>query len=135
VAGELVVVETEQNVPAVVARIEQALRDGDVEVFARIDHAGGARAVGLELPDEVVLIFGDPAVGTRLMQADPRVGLDLPLRLLVWARDDGRAAIAYRDPRGLEIEAAPASVAPVLEGMRALLARLARAAATGQADR
>jgi uncharacterized protein (DUF302 family) len=84
----MTVVEVETDVPTAVARIEQALRQLGITLFARIDHAAGARAVGLELPDEVVLVFGDPAAGTPLMQVDPQVELDLPLRMLVWARGD-----------------------------------------------
>jgi uncharacterized protein (DUF302 family) len=124
----LTTVHVEGDVPTVVARIRGALDRLGVTVFATIDHAAGARAAGLELPDEVVLVFGDPAVGTALMQADPRVGLDLPLRVLVWDHD-GRTAVGYRDPRDLPIEHAPESVHVVLDGMRGLLARLARVAA------
>ena len=125
---ELTTVEADGDVPTVVARIEHALHERGVTVFARIDHAAGARAVGLELADEVVLVFGDPAVGTRLMQVDPRVGLDLPLRVLIWSRQ-GRTAVGYRDPRGLDVHPAPAPVRAVLEGMHGLLERLAREAA------
>jgi uncharacterized protein (DUF302 family) len=126
---ELTIVEADADVPTVAARIEQALHEMGVTVFARIDHGAAARAVGLELPDEVVLVFGDPAVGTRLMQAEPRVGFDLPLRMLVWSQN-GRTAVGYRDPRELDIDPAPAPVRAVLEGMHALLERLAREAAT-----
>ena len=126
--GTMTVVEVETDVPTAVARIEQALQDLGVTVFARIDHAAGARAVGLELPDEVVLVFGDPAAGTLLMQVDPRVGLDLPLRMLVWTQGDS-TAVGYRDPHGLDIDNAPPSVRPVLDKMTGLLERLARAAA------
>ena len=93
-APPLTVVEAELDVAGVVARLERALEEAGIAVFARIDHAAAARAVGLELPDEVVLVFGD--LGTRLMQADPRVGHELPLRLLVWAQPGGRTAIGYR---------------------------------------
>ena len=74
--GTLTIADVEGGVPAAVARVEAALDRLGVTVFARIDHAAAARAVGLELPDEVVLVFGDPAVGTALMQADPRVGIE-----------------------------------------------------------
>ena len=126
--GTMTVVEVETDVPTAVARIEQALRQLGITLFARIDHAAGARAVGLELPDEVVLVFGDPAAGTPLMQVDPQVGLDLPLRMLVWARGD-RTAVGYRDPHRLDIDIDANWVRPVLDKMTGLLERLARAAA------
>jgi uncharacterized protein (DUF302 family) len=127
VTEELTIVEVGGDVPTAVARIEALLHELGVTVFARIDHAAGARAVGLQLPDEVVLVFGDPHAGTLLMRSDPRVGLDLPLRMLIWSRD-GRTAVGYRDPRGLDIDPAPAPVAAVLTGMNELLERLAREA-------
>jgi uncharacterized protein (DUF302 family) len=132
VALPLTVVEAELDVAGVVARLERALEDAGIAVFARIDHAAAARAVGLELPDEVVLAFGDPTVGTRLMQADPRVGHDLPLRLLVWAQSGGRTAIGYRDPRGLDVDPAADPVPTILERMHGLLERLAHDAASSE---
>ena len=66
--GTMTVFEVETDVPTAVARIEQALQHLGVTVFARLDHAAAARAAGLELPDQVVLAFGDPAAGTLLMQ-------------------------------------------------------------------
>jgi uncharacterized protein (DUF302 family) len=128
-AEKLTIVDVDGDVPTAVARIEKALDRLGVAVFARIDHAAGARAAGLELADEVVLVFGDPAVGTVLMQADPRAGIDLPLRMLVWARD-GRTQVGYRDPRGLAVDPASAEVATVLGKMNGLLERLVREAAT-----
>jgi uncharacterized protein (DUF302 family) len=85
------------DVASVVELLQEALDARDVRLFAAIDHAVGARSVGLELPDEVLLIFGNPAVGTALMQVDPRAGLDLPLRMLVWSQD-GTTRIGYDDP-------------------------------------
>jgi uncharacterized protein (DUF302 family) len=85
------------DVASVVELVHEALDARDVRLFAAIDHAAGARSAGLELPDEVLLIFGSPAVGTALMQVDPRAGLDLPLRMLVWSQD-GTTRIGYDDP-------------------------------------
>ncbi|WP_243063910.1 DUF302 domain-containing protein [Humibacter sp. RRB41] len=79
-----IVTDARGSVADAVQSLERELSTRGIQIFARIDHAGGARAVGLELADEVVLVFGNPAVGTSLMQQDPIAGLDLPLRMLVW---------------------------------------------------
>ena len=85
-----------ETMSALVSAIERR----GLTVFARIDHAAGARDTGLELEDEQVLVFGNPATGTPLMQADRRVGIELPLRILVW-REAGEVRIGYNDPRQL----------------------------------
>ncbi len=82
--GQMNTSTSPHSVSETAERAVQALASRGVELFARIDHAGAARAVGLELADEVVLVFGNPRGGTLLMQADPRAGYSLPLRLLVW---------------------------------------------------
>ncbi|WP_166792562.1 DUF302 domain-containing protein [Cryobacterium algoricola] len=66
-------------------------------VLASVDHAEGARAAGLELADEVVVFFGNPAVGTGMMQDDPRAGFDLPLQMLLWDAN-GTTYAGYCDP-------------------------------------
>jgi uncharacterized protein (DUF302 family) len=66
-------------------RLLALLHERDIEVFAVIDHSGEAARVGQELPDTKLVVFGNPAVGTALMQAAPLAGLDLPLKILVWA--------------------------------------------------
>jgi uncharacterized protein (DUF302 family) len=115
-------------VEATVDRLVTALERRQIEVFARIDHGGAARRAGLELADEEVLIFGDPRVGTLLMQADPAVGYELPLRMLVRAAE-GTATISYRPVRELADSYELARRADVLERIEALLAALAEEAA------
>jgi uncharacterized protein (DUF302 family) len=83
-----------------VARLVGAIEGRGLTVFARIDHAAAAREAGLELADEEVVLFGNPRAGTPLMQSDPRVGIELPLRILVWADADG-VLLGYRDPHEL----------------------------------
>jgi uncharacterized protein (DUF302 family) len=110
-------------------RLVAALEKRDVTVFARIDHAAGARAAGLELPDEELLIFGNPRVGTPLMQSDPTAGYELPLRVLAWD-DGGQTMIGYRPPTELGEEFRLADRAEVLEKLDGLLAQLVVEATT-----
>jgi uncharacterized protein (DUF302 family) len=120
VSEQLQVSEVPGDVASVVARLTSSLRARQVEVFATIDHAAGARRAGLELADEVLLVFGNPAVGTALMQADPRCGLDLPLRVLVWSQD-GTTRVAYQDPARLADRYAVGSEQPTLSKLGGLL--------------
>ena len=85
------------DVSTTIDRLSDAARAVGMAVFATIDHAAAARDAGLELPDEMVLVFGAPKVGTALMQAAPRAGLDLPLRVLVFD-DNGTTRVVYREP-------------------------------------
>ncbi|MBS4166205.1 Uncharacterized protein NEOC65_001289 [Neochlamydia sp. AcF65] len=70
----------------------------NVALFATIDHAGEALKKGLKLPYEQLLIFGDPKTGTLLMQENPAIGIELPLKILVWQDDNGLTQIGYKDP-------------------------------------
>ncbi|HEY0812238.1 MAG TPA: DUF302 domain-containing protein [Pseudonocardia sp.] len=126
--GELTVTQSSFDVPTTVGRIEQALADRGVQLFASIDHAAGARAAGLVLPDEVLIVFGSPAVGTAVLQADARAGLDLPLRMLVWSAD-GQTSIAFRDQRRLAEDYDLAVADGVLAKLNGLLEQLAAEAA------
>ncbi len=127
-ADDLTIVRSTSDVPTTVGRLEKALADRGVQLFATIDHAAGARAAGLFLDDEVVLVFGNPTVGTALMQADPRVGLDLPLRMLVWSAG-GETFIAHHDQRRLAEDRAVGAAAAVLVKLNGMLAQLASEAA------
>ncbi|WP_159601071.1 DUF302 domain-containing protein [Agromyces humi] len=96
----LVETTTGRSVPEVIDALRAGLARRGIHVFAVIDHAAAAREAGLELHDETVVIFGDPRVGTALMVADARVGIDLPLRILAWS-DGQRTHVASHDPRSL----------------------------------
>lgn len=114
------------GVRATCERAIAALSQRGVQLFARIDHAGAARAAGLELADEEVLIFGDPRVGTQLMASDPRIGYELPLRLLVWDAG-GQTMIGFQPPPRLADAYDVAGHAGVLEAMHKLLRALVAA--------
>jgi len=124
----MIVTRSDAGYADTVHRLIGAIEGRQLTVFARIDHAGAARAVGLEIAPEEVVIFGNPRAGTPLMQSDARVGIELPLRILVW--EDGQGALlGYRDPRELEREYDVGPHAGVLENMAALLEGLVAAAA------
>jgi uncharacterized protein (DUF302 family) len=112
-----------------VERVVGAIESRGLTLFARIDHAGAAREAGLQLADEQVVLFGNPRAGTPLMQSDPRIGVELPLRILIWADATG-VLLGYRDPREL---GGPYDIAaeqqPILEQMATVLAGLADEAA------
>ncbi len=78
-------------------RLDSALERRQLEIFARFDHGGAARRVGLTMPDTQVVVFGNPKSGTPLMLAAPLLAIDLPLRVLV-ADDGGQAVVSYVAP-------------------------------------
>jgi uncharacterized protein (DUF302 family) len=79
-------------------RLEAAVKAKGLTVFARIDHAAGAAAVGLSLRPTEVLIFGNAKGGTPLMEATQSIGIDLPLKALVWQDGSGNTWLSYNDP-------------------------------------
>ena len=79
-------------------RLEAVVKAKGLTVFARIDHAAGAESVGLPLPPTAVLVFGNAKGGTPLMQAAQTIGIDLPLKALVWQDTAGKTLLSYNDP-------------------------------------
>jgi uncharacterized protein (DUF302 family) len=79
-------------------RFEAAVSAKRMTVFARIDHAAGATSVGLPLRPTDLLIFGNARGGTPLMQSNQTVGIDLPLKVLVWQHASGNTWLSYNDP-------------------------------------
>jgi uncharacterized protein (DUF302 family) len=110
------------------ARLREALEARGLQLFARIDHAAGARKADIELDADVLLIIGNVRVGTPLMQADPRVGIELPLRMLIW-QDPAGTHVGYLDPRELADRYALDGNRETLEQQATVLAALAAAAA------
>jgi uncharacterized protein (DUF302 family) len=104
-------------------RLLAAIDARGLTVFATIDHADAARSVGLELAEERVVVFGSPQSGTPLMRSDPRIGIELPLRILVW-EDGDVALLGYHDPRELSRRYDVVAHQPTLEHMATLLAGL-----------
>jgi uncharacterized protein (DUF302 family) len=82
-------------------RFEETAKQRGLNVFARIDHAAGATKVGKTLRPTEVLIFGNPQGGTPLMECAQSMGIDLPLKALVWEDAQGQVWLGYNDPAWL----------------------------------
>ena len=94
----LVRIESRHSTPITAQRLEALLNNAGVRMFARIDFSADAKAAGLEMHPEILLLFGNPKAGTPLMIEQPSVGIDLPLKALLWEDVDGRSWLAYNDP-------------------------------------
>ena len=110
------------------SRLLAAIERRGLGVFGQIDHAAAAREAGLEMKDETVVLFGNPTAGTPLMRSDPRIGIELPLRILIWDGGDG-VSVAFKDPRELAGEYEVHEHSETLEKMASLLSDLAHEAA------
>jgi len=96
-ASYLKTIPSAHSVEATIARIERALAERGIKVFARIDQAAEAAAVGLQMQPTVLLVFGNPRAGTPIMVAYPTAALDLPLKALAWQDADGKTWLGYND--------------------------------------
>lgn len=107
-------------VNAAVARFTEILEARRVTVFAVIDQAAAAHRAGLELRPTTLVVFGNPAAGTPVMDAVPLTALDLPLKVLIWD-DAGQTRVSYRDPVALAVAlGAPEELAAKLGAVGAL---------------
>ena len=109
-------------------RLETAVTAKGLTVFARIDHAAGAAAAGLSLRPTEVLVFGNAKGGTPLMQAAQTIGIDLPLKALVWQDASGETWLSWNDPAWLAARHVPSGAETVVGKLAALLDDLAKAA-------
>jgi uncharacterized protein (DUF302 family) len=111
-------------------RLEAEIKARGMTIFARIDHAAGAAEVGLSLRPTQLLIFGNAKGGTPLMQANQTIGIDLPLKVLVWQDASGKTWISYNDPSWLaKRHGLGPEVDPTVKAMTAALGAIAGKAA------
>jgi uncharacterized protein (DUF302 family) len=130
-ASGLVTLQSHHSAVETLERLASVLKAKGIREFTRIDHAAGAAEVGMALRPTTLLIFGNPAAGTPLMQAEQRIGLDLPLKALVWQDASGQVWLTYSDPVWLaaRYELDDAAM-PIVQRLAGVLAAFA-AAATG----
>ena len=87
--------KSKNSVDVTLDRLESIVTRKGLTVFARIDHSAGAKKVGLELRPTKLLIFGNPKVGTLMMQSNQVAGIDLPMKALAWEDETGQIWLTY----------------------------------------
>jgi uncharacterized protein (DUF302 family) len=97
-ADGLITIKSNYGPEETMKRFEAEVRAKGLTIFAHVDHAAGAAAVGLSLRPTEVLIFGNAKGGTPLMQSTQTIGIDLPLKVLVWQDAAGDTWLSYNDP-------------------------------------
>lgn len=110
-------------------RVETEIGERGMNVFARIDHAAGAAEVGLTLRPTELIIFGNARGGTPLMQSVQTVGIDLPLKLLVWEDAEAKTWISYNEPAWIAQRHHVSDAQPIVNKMADLLSAILRKAA------
>jgi uncharacterized protein (DUF302 family) len=126
--AELVTLVSAHRADETVERLKALLAQKGIQVFAHIDHAAAAEQAGLPLRPTQVLIFGNPKAGTPLMQSQQTIGLDLPLRVLVWEDEAGKVWLTYRRVENLARRHQLTDRDEVVKALDDGLARLAQAA-------
>jgi len=127
--NNLVRVSSPHSVSDTVDRLAEAVEGAGAHIFARVNHAEGGAQVDMDIPDNELLIFGNPALGTPVIRDAPAAGLDLPIRVVVVETDEGTVLI-YRSPDALaEMHGLPADH-PSIAKMKGALNKLTGKAAS-----
>ncbi len=95
--ADIETMQADGTVAEVMDRLKAAVTDAGATVFARVDHGAGAQEAGMTLADSQLLIFGNPQLGTPVMQEDPQAGLFLPLKILAYDDGSGQVFVAYEE--------------------------------------
>jgi uncharacterized protein (DUF302 family) len=124
-AEPLVSQSSPHDVATTVRRLEAAVASRGAKVLATVDHAAAAQANGLALRPTVLVLFGNPKLGTPLMQSEQRAGLDLPLKVLVWQDAAGVTQVGYQPPALIASRHGITDRGEVIEKMAGALAAIA----------
>jgi uncharacterized protein (DUF302 family) len=124
----IVRVKSAHNVPETMNKLEMALINKSMTIFKHISHSDGAANVGMKIRPTELLIFGNPKVGTPLMQCSQTAALDLPQKALAYEDENGQVWLLYNDPKYIADRHDVENCAKVINKISNALANFARAA-------
>ena len=124
----IISIKSSHDVKTTVDRLENILGEKGMTVFIRINHAEGAQKVGKKLRPTELIIFGNPKVGTPLMQCGQSVGMDLPQKALIWQDEAGQVWLSYNDPKYLASRHSIKECGEIIKKIEKALGNFARVA-------
>lgn len=124
----LMSIKSSHDVKRTADRLENTLKEKGMTVFMRINHAEGAQKVGKKLRPTELVVFGNPKVGTPLMQCSQSVAIDLPQKALIWEDEAGQVWLSYNDPKYLANRHDMARCVDVIKKIEKALSNFAHAA-------
>ena len=124
----IISIKSSHDVKTTVDRLDNILREKGMTVFIRINHAEGAQKVGKKLRPTELVIFGNPKVGTPLMQCGQSVGIDLPQKALIWQDKAGQVWLSYNDPKYLASRHSIKECGEIIKKIEKALGNFARVA-------
>ncbi|MGB7431310.1 MAG: DUF302 domain-containing protein [Ahrensia sp.] len=127
-AENWIVKDAASSVSTTADQLVGAVEKAGATLFARVDHAAGAKSIDAELSPMTMVMFGNPRLGTPILQAAPRAGIDLPIRVLIW-EEDGVTKIGYLDPAALKARYGVEGADAAFDMMTGALDKLTTAAA------
>ena len=127
-AAELITKKSPHTVSVTIDNLKKAVEKAGAKVFARVDHAAGAKKVGSKLRPTQMLMFGNPKLGTPAMLASQTAGLDLPLRVVAYKDKKGDVYLAYHAPATIAKTHGIPTDAEVIKKMTGALNKLTNAA-------
>ncbi len=98
----MVTLQSAGTVDETVGQLQSTIQDRGLTILSTVDHAANAQRVGQELRPTQLIVFGNPKLGTQLMQSQQSVGIDLPQKILVWEDEAGQTHVSYTDPQYLQ---------------------------------
>ena len=123
-----VIIDSNHSVSETADKLVGIIENAPPKLFARIDHAAGAKSIDMELANSTLIIFGAPQIGTPIMQENILAGLDLPIRVLIWD-DNGQTKIGYLDPQALKTRYSINGAEKAFKGMAGAIAKMTNGAA------
>jgi uncharacterized protein (DUF302 family) len=123
----VVTIKSNHSVKATADNLERVLNDKGMTLFTRINHSASAQKIGKELRPTELLVFGNPKIGTPLMQCSQTVAIDLPQKAIIWEDEAGQVWYSYNSPNYLKDRHAITGCDEVIKKVESALANFAKA--------